>query len=210
MMIKRSKNFCYVMLGIILLGLSGCAKYKARPLSQLTDIASAGVDDDSVSMAYRVFDLADCKKYLDRDVIAAGYQPIHISISNNSNHPMHFSRRNLSLVTVDPADVAEQVHTNTTARAMGYGFTAIFLWPFAIPAIVDGIGSAQANERLDVDFDRKSLHDQLINPFETIHGLVFVPLDSYKSDFQIALSESTNYRPFVLSANKPYAKVVYA
>ncbi len=212
MMKNTSKKSLFFAVSLILLvGLSGCARYKARALPKLvSETNSQFLDNKSISFAYRVFDKSDCKKYLDRDVISAGYQPVQITITNNSKRSVYFSRKNINRATVDPREVAQSVHTNTAGRATAYGIAALFAWPFAIPAVVDGVGSAQANDKLDEDFARKALDDQELKPFEIVNGLIFVPKQADLSDFQIALSEPKASQRIVLSAEKPQAKVLYA
>lgn len=192
--------------------LAGCASYRVRPLPRLSasGVCSPFVNNNSVSFAYHVFDQNDCKKYLDRDVISKGYQPVHLTIVNNSNRSVVFSRKNMSIETVDAYTVAEQVQTNTVARAVGYGTVAVFIWPFAIPAIVDGIGSAKANEQLSIDFAVKSLQDQVIEPNESINGLVFVPVESFKPSFKIALSDPETSKRIILTSGQPNRALQHA
>ena len=204
---KSVKNYIVFVSGLVLLiGLSGCAGYKARPLPKLT---KRSLDEKSISLDYRVFDKSDCKKYLDRDVIKQGYQPILISITNNSNRAIQFSRKNINLPTIDAYEVAQKVHTNTVGRAVGYGTAAVLSCGlFAIPAIVDGVGSAKANDQLDIDFDTKTLRDQVIEPSETVNGLIFVPIESFKANFKIVLSEPKTSQRIVLSPSQPLAEVL--
>jgi hypothetical protein len=206
------KKLVSLLLGLILLiGLSGCADYKAYRLRHHRDDSVCplpSAENESVGFTYRVFSKRDCLKYLDRNVIAQGYQPVQITIQNNSSHALYFSARTISLVTVESYEVARSVHTNTLGRVLGYGIPGLFFCPFLlIPAIVDGTGSANANNRLDIDFDRKSLHDQLIGPFESINGLIFVPIELFSYDFNITMSKSGGSQPIVLSTTRPYAKV---
>jgi len=199
-MIKQSRNIAAAAVSCgLLLALTGCAAYKARPLLRLTP-SGATLKKDSITFAHRAFTRKDCKKYLDRDVIKKGYQPIHISIVNNTNRSVYFSRNNISLVSVDADDVAQLVHTNTAGRAAGYGVAALFILPLAIPAIVDGVGSAEANKKLDADFASKVLCDQTIGPRETLNGLIFVPVETYNPDFEIRLIDTETSDPIVLRA----------
>ncbi len=209
---KHSKDSFFLTLSLILiLGLSGCASYKARPLSQLsTDSSTLFIENNSICFGYHIFDKSDCKKYLDRDVITKGYQPIHISITNNSNSSVYFSPKNITLPIIDAYEVSQKAHTNTVGRAVGYGITGLFIWPFLIPAVVDGIGSHEANDKLDVDFDRKVLRDQTINPNASINGLVFVPVESNISDFQITLTDSKTLETITLNTNQPKPNEFYA
>ncbi len=189
---------------LLLLSLCGCAAYKARPLGHLADAGS--LEKDKISFTSKAFNLRECKKYLDRDVLKQGYQPVHISITNNTNRHVYFTLANISLPTVDAIDVAQLVHTNTAGRAAGYGVVGLFIWPLLIPAVVDGIGSSKANEQLDNDFDKKALKNQPINPFQTINGLIFVPKESYCDNYQIQLVDKENEEPIILNSLNPFLK----
>lgn len=189
---------------LALLGLAGCARYQARPLARIAPQAQMLSPEHSVSFSHRVFSKRDCKRYLDRDVIAKGYQPVHISLRNNTDHALAFSLASVSVPCAYAEEVAQQVYTSTVNRAVGYGVASIFFWPLLIPAVVDSVGSSQANEKLDRDFMRKALHDQTIAPFSTINGLIFVPTESFTPFFSITLTDTTNNKPVVLNTNPSF------
>jgi len=183
---------------VALLGLAGCAHYKAKPLTKLQQVngsAKASAQDESVTMTYEVFTKEDCKKYLDRDVQKKGYQPIHIAINNNTNSSFIFSTKNISIHCVDNEEVAEQVHTNTVARVVWYSVFGLFL-----PAIIDGFGSEKANRLLDADFSHKELQDQVIMPYHTIDGLIFIDIDNVDSldNLTITLLNKEDRSPFII------------
>jgi len=67
-----------------------------------------------------------------------------------------------------------QVHTSTIKRTGRYGLPGLFFWPLLVPAIVDGLGSEKANEKLDADFVQKSLHVQIVRPYSLVNGLILV------------------------------------
>ena len=198
----------FLGLGILMsaLSLSSCAKYKAQPLAKLATFTT-NENAHSAAFAHKALNKAECKRYLDRDVLDKGYQPVQITISNNTNRHINFSKSNISLETVSADYVGKKVHTSTVARATSYGVAGVFLWPFIIPAVVDGVGSAQANDRLDEDFSRKELCDQIISPFTTINGLIFVPVEKFDHEFSITLVDAKNHDKFVLSTGNPYLKI---
>ncbi len=199
------KSFNIVALSVIgasLLFISGCAKYQAKPLSRLGCITpNAQSQEDTVSLAYRVFSKKDCQYYLDRDVIAQGYQPVHISLCNNTDRTFTLNLDNFSLPCVDYQIVANSVHTSTAKRAASYGIGALFIPILIVPAVVDGLGSSEANQQLDLDFERKSLHTQIINPFTTVNGLIFVPVKDFNPSFSVSLHDVTNKKNLVLASN---------
>lgn len=200
----KNRNFLFLSLIVSSLFLGGCAHYDVQPLHKLLSIVP-NQSEDAVSFSYQVFDKSACKRFLDRDVLAAGYQPIQITIVNNSDNNIEFSKVRFSLPYVSAEEIAHKVHTSTLARAAGYGVGSLFLWPLAIPAVVDGVSSSNANSKLDEDFARKELRDQIINPHNSINGLIFVPRESFSSDFTITLVDTTNNETFELSSSNPKA-----
>jgi hypothetical protein len=50
----------------------------------------------------------------------------------------------------------------------------LFIWPFLIPAVVDGVGSAQANQKMEDDYAYKEIKDERIQPNGLLNGVVFV------------------------------------
>jgi len=180
--------------------LAGCASYESQPLANLTleTIPSAEKNEEVVAVA-KTFDKSECKRYLDRDVIAEGYQPVQLFIQNNSEKNYLFSLNRMSLPFARSEEVASKVHTSTVGRAVGYGVAALFIWPFAIPAVVDGVKSAQANDNLDTDFSAKTARDQTIAAYSSMNKIVFVPKSDYQSPFTVTLIDQKTNEPKILT-----------
>ena len=201
------KRFAILPLLIIgtLMFLFSCASYNATTLHTLAYdavLSSVTIKDDVVAVA-KAFNKGDCKRFLDRDVIMEGYQPIQLYIENNSDKFYIFSLSRVSLPTAQPEEVAQTVHTSTIGRAVGYGVGAIFLWPLAIPAIVDGIKSAEANDHLDIDYSSKAAKDQvIIQPHSYFNKLLFVPINEYQPSFTITLIDAnSNMKTIAITTN---------
>lgn len=179
---------------------SGCAHYGASPmppiLSRLVPDAPRGL-----TIVARKFNQEDCKKFLDRDVIRKGYQPVQLYIHNDTDTNYVFSLNRLGLVHADPIEVANKVHTSTMGRALGYGVSGLVLWPLLIPAFVDGAKSAEANRALDRDFLDKAASDQLITAHSDFNKLIFVPKDECPDKFNLSLANtsSNNIDSFVVA-----------
>ena len=183
-----------LLMGLVLL--SGCASYRATPLHTIvTKETWMPWKANDVLIAARAFDEEDCKRYLDRDVISKGYQPIQVTIENKSPHNYLFSLDRVSLSCAQTEDVAQQVHTSTAGRAGGYGAAALFFWPFVIPAVVDGVLSVQANESLDLDFASKGAKDQVIAAHAHVNMVMFVPESDFDNVFSITLIDLETNQP---------------
>jgi len=167
--------------------LSGCASYRASSLGYLAPEATQSDSPKGVSVACKAFNHQDCKKYLDRDVLSKGYQPVQIAIHNNTNKSYLINANGIGLPLAKSEEVAEKVHTSTVGRVVGYGVGSLFIWPLIIPAIVDGIKSSEANEHLDKDFASKEVKEEIIYPKTSVNALLFVPKDEYNNTFTITL-----------------------
>jgi hypothetical protein len=196
----KFKNIAFSTGIILLIGLSGCAGYKARPLHILPAFSpEANSDDPYVTFSYHVFSKYDCKRHLDRDIVGEGYIPIQITIKNHTPHKMFFSTGQFDFPCVPAETVAQEVHTSTVTRAAGYGVPGIVLWPLLVPAIIDGFGSYEANNKLDTDFSEKELYDQTISPYGKANGLIFVPKESFHEMFSLILTDLENKTYITLS-----------
>jgi len=187
----------------VLIVLSGCASYKSSPLHRLatTPVKVIEKNKDKVLFAHRVYNKADCERYLGRDVLAAGYQPVQLTITNQTQRNLLFSLNNVSLPCVNQEVVKSLVHTSTTSRAVGYGIPGLILAPLIVPAIVDSIWSSEANKQLDVDYDAKSSEEQTIRSGETLNGVIFVPLCEFCQTFSITLLDLKNSKKLELRAS---------
>lgn len=192
---KKKRLFINAVLTLPLL-LTSCANYCASPLCNLSpDLVLTVPKEEGISVVSKAFTQNDCERFLDRNVLAEGYQPVQIYIENDSEKNYSFSLNRISLPVARPEEVAEKVHTSTVGRAVGYGVGALLLWPLAIPAIVDGIKSSQANAALDSDFAAKAARDQVIFPHSRFNAIIFVPSDAYQNTYTLTLMDLDTQEP---------------
>lgn len=188
-----------------LLLITGCASYRASALNVLnSEIISSpySIKQGGIKIMAKAFDRVDCKRYLDRNVLKEGYQPIQLYIQNDSDKAYAFSLSRIDLPVARPEEVSKTVHTSTVGRVLAYGIPAFFLlWPLAIPATIDGIKSAKANNSLDADFLSKAARDQTIHSMSYLNKLIFVPLNDYRNTLTLVLidAETNELKKFNVS-----------
>ena len=176
------------IIGILLILLSSCARYEAGTLENLQpELAPYAETKSGVTLYVKKFTRDDCKRILDRDLIRAGYQPLQLTIKNDTKKFIVFSNQDTEPPTVPVQEVAEKVHTATPVRVIGYVAAGIIFWPMFIPAVVDGVLSSEANRKLDKDFDTKSLEQAVIQPYATINGIIFLSLSESQEPFEVIL-----------------------
>lgn len=171
---------------------TGCASYQANSLSALgPEFVRTHNEIEGVSIGCKAYTVQDCYKYLDRNVIAQGYQPVQFTFYNKSDRIYLFSTKGVSLTCANPEEVARTVHTSTAGRVTGYTIGGVILFPLTsplfIPAIVDGIKSSNANASLDADFSEKAKNQFEIRPKSFSSTLIFVPKAHYAPIFELSL-----------------------
>jgi len=175
----------------------GCASYKPTPLPNLQpEFATYSKNIENVTLACKTLSKEECKKYFDRDIIGKGYQPVLMTIINDTNRQILFSPEGVSLPVCSPQEVSKKCHTSTAGRATAYGVGALFLWPLAVPAIVDGVKSSKANTQLDRDFSEKNIEQMVINPNATHNGVIFISNTEYQESFTVKLVDKETRQKF--------------
>ena len=176
-------------------GLYGCASYKPAPMTSLQpEFAPYSETIENVTLACKALSREDCKRFFDRNIIDKGYQPVQMTIVNDSPKYIFFSSQGISMPVCSPQEVAEKCHTSTVGRAAGYGVAGLFIWPLLVPAVVDGVSSSQANTKLDRDFNEKNLEQMVINPYATHNGVVFFSKTDYQDSFFVRLVDKETTR----------------
>ncbi|MDR3646967.1 MAG: hypothetical protein P4L22_05510 [Candidatus Babeliales bacterium] len=182
--------------------LSGIAHYKSIPLDYITtkNLDDESNKENSISFEYKIFNKYDCKKYLGREaVIKNGYCPIQIKLTNNSNRYLRFSLADFSFPCVAYHEVADKVEFSTAKRLVGWGIGTLFIPFLIIPFIIEAVESPKANHRLEEDFARKALTDQVLRPNDSVNGVIFVAKQHFTPSFSFTLSDEKNGNKYKLS-----------
>lgn len=171
---------------IILLILQGCASYRASRLPS-TDVTSFAnyQDQDGLKVAVKFFDARESKSVFGVGKVSQLYQPVYIVIDNRTNGTYEFKKRMLNKQSAPAEEVAKNCGFSTVGRATSYGVAGLFIWPLLIPAVVDGVGSAQANVKMEDDYMFKEIKDGRIQPNGLLNGVVF--FDKMKDGEELAI-----------------------
>lgn len=187
----------------ILLLSAGCARYETAPLCGFPMEKIS--ESHGVSIAARAFSKNDCRRYLDRNVLRKGYQPVQIYIENMSDTAYLFSPSRLTIAVAPPDEVSKKVHSSTVGRVASYGSAALLASPlFAVPALVDGFKSIQTNKSLDEDFFNKAAHDCVIKSHSQVMMLLFIPRDAYEETFTVTLIDENTHKPLKIVTSTQY------
>ena len=163
------------LIAVLAFLLQGCASYRAARLPSSDVMSFANYQDqNSLKVAVKFFDARESKKIFGVGKLYAKFQPVYIAIDNRTQAAYEFKKRMLSKQTVPAEEVAKECGFSTVGRATSYGVAGLFIWPLLIPAVVDGVGSAQANVKMEDDYMYKEIKDDRIQPNGLLNGVVFL------------------------------------
>ena len=187
---------CLSLIAMFVL-LTGWDTTRARPLG----LAMPSFAKEEVIVKAKAYTSDESKANLRRDLLDRGYQPIEVSIQNNSAKSYVFSADSISLRCADPKDVAFKVSSRAIPRAIAYKIASTLFWPFVIPSTIDSIKTLKAHQLMKQDFRAKSIkdYDELITPYSTISRILFVKEKDVQKEFTVSLIDKqseilTNYR----------------
>ena len=189
------KNKVLVLLVGTCLVISGCATYSAGrlPSSDVTTLKNME-DQDGLKVGVKFMEPRESKQVFGVDKVSELYQPVYIAIDNRTKNTYEFAKRtSINKQSVPADEVAKNCGFNTAARATTYGVAGIFIWPLLIPAVVDGVGSAQANQKMQSDYAYKEIKDDRVQSNGLLNGVIFVDKMKEGEEFVIRLQNvSTN------------------
>jgi hypothetical protein len=167
------RRICIALIGLFLFG---CAHYRVSnlPSNNVMDYPNRS-EQNGVTVACKVFDAAETKQIFSGNTLEKGYQPLYLIIDNRSGNTYQFDKRSSLSKRCTPAmEVAQVCGFNTAGRATAYGVAGLFVWPLLIPAVVDGVGSSNANQQMQADYAYKEIKGGRIIPNELRDGVAFV------------------------------------
>jgi hypothetical protein len=175
---KGEEQMRNVLVAILLISsiTFSCARYTTSnlPTNNVMDYANRN-EQKGVNLACKAFDVRETKSIFSANTMEKGYQPLYLIIDNRSPSTYQFDKRSCLSKRCTPAEeVAKECGFSTVGRATAYGVAGLFVWPLLIPAVVDGVGSSNANQQMQNDYLYKEIKDGRIVPNELRDGVVFV------------------------------------
>lgn len=180
------------LISLLIIGcfiLSGCATYSAGrlPSSDVSTFKNAQ-DQDGLKVAVKFFDAQESKQIFGVGKVHDLYQPVYIAIDNRTKTGYQFAKRtSINKQSIPAEEVAKSCGFSTVGRATTYGVAGLFIWPLLIPAVVDGVGSAQANQKMESDYTYKEIKDDRVQPNGLLNGVIFVDKMKEGEEFVIRL-----------------------
>ncbi len=183
------KAMSLILVGMFLL--QGCASYRAGVLpTRDVFLYDNKQEQDGLNVAVDILDAKETKRVFQFKLQSKNVQPVYLVIDNRSDKTYEFSKANINKQCYSAEEVADKFQFSTAGRATTYGVAGLFIWPLLIPAVVDGVGSANANQKIQDDYAYKAIQDKSrIAPNGMLTGIVFVPNMKPGEDFTIRLTD---------------------
>lgn len=170
---------------LILLIMPNCAKYEGK---QLKAPHAPVHTKDNIEVSKKALTKEECKHYFGgRNLVARGYQPVHIYVKNNTNQTLYLNPNYITLPLEPASSVARKMYRN-----VGWKVTKYFIIGGPIWAAVEGVASHDANKMINADIKEKAVRlDKAIKirPYGIINKVLFVAKENYSADFDISLIE---------------------
>ncbi len=184
--------------------LFGIARYKAATLPEL--LSSLQEPENFLSFSYKIFTKADCKNYLGRKkIIRKGYQPVQITLVNNTGHSFKFSLGAFSFPCVSIEEMAQIMDFSTTKRMVGWGVGSLFVSKtFLLPTAIEGTVSGKESAKLQKDFIKKGLSNTVVKPYDVLNGIIFVEKRFFNPHFSFTLRDVSNGKKYIFSPSKRF------
>ena len=127
----------------------GFTRYKTSALDINIVDKKLETKNPNICCEYKIFNKADCKKYLGRgQVLSKGYQPIQIKLTNNSDKPFRFSLNSFNLSCIPFYNFIEDVEFNTAKNFLYFVLLSQIVIPilsvpiFIIPFLINPVSGA--------------------------------------------------------------------
>lgn len=191
-------NYKTLLLFLSILGLLPHCGKKAylKRLPKINPATSFIETKDDLTLGVHAYTVKECKSYFDKNLIAQGYCPIHLSINNRTPDTYVLRPSYITLSMASPQKIAQLLHYNTSLIVTSTCCPALlFFWP-AIPLVIvpAGLEMRRYNKKIDQRIDRTAIdvEDTVeIPPYSKVDKLIFVHSTDYQPQFEIMLYNNT-------------------
>lgn len=133
---------------------------------------------------------SESKKYLNRNLQSLGYQPIQVTVENNTNDSYLLSRDSISQPNDTARKVASKVIKKALPRSIGLKIASLFFWPLMIPSTIEGIYTLKTQAQVRKELSAKGVRDvgEEVAPYSTYNRVIFVPKDEVRDTLTVTLN----------------------
>ena len=172
-------------------------------LPNLVSLEEGFLQEERISLSVKALTKNEARKYLNGDILGWGYQPIQLTIKNQSPDPYLITPDSIGLSLVDSKKVANEIVKSSIPRAIGFKIASLVFWPFSIPSMVDSLVTLKIHRALKKGLDSKSVKPEIILPYSSLNRVFFVHIDEYKESFSVTLQNQETLEDRVFLVEGP-------
>ncbi len=210
--VNKKLGACLFSLVGMFVILTSMETYKERSLGGLTSTEAAfSKEAQGLNVVAKTYTPGESRSFLQRNLIKSGYQPIQITVQNNTSNSYNLSAEGISMPTASAGKVAGSVSKKALPRGIALKIASLLFWPFMIPSTIDGIITLKTHISLHKDFSAKSVKEkqEIVAPYSTYNRVIFVPLKQLKDTLTVTLidQDSDEHLSFISPVTKSDKKL---
>jgi len=161
--------------------------------------------EKGVHISAKIYDGKESKAYLDRNLLHVGFQPVQVTVQNNTEDTYILSSEGVEVNSSTSSEVAGSVTRTAIPRSIGFKVAGLFFWPMIIPGTIDSIITFKSHLQMKKDYHAKSIKNEgeLLPPYSTVHRVIFLPSNEIPEEFTLHLQnqKSNQFLPFNVKIN---------
>ncbi|MEI8329547.1 MAG: hypothetical protein WCG14_06085 [Chlamydiia bacterium] len=198
----KIKRVIFILSGVIAL-VGVCTPWTTSQLSNIPtvetlDAESTFLRSNTIQVVAKAYTPEESTKFLNKNLLRKGYQPVQITIQNNSSQEYSLSSGSVGLPTASPSKVTMKLMQSAIPRGIAFRIASFFFWPFMVPSTIDSIITMKTYQSIKNDLQSKLVKKEVIAPYSIYNRIVFVPIDQFKDSFDVSLIELQSLRPQVI------------
>lgn len=194
--VQKLSIIAFIGLGAILMSWDSFAH---RGLAKLGNAAVAfSKEANGLRVTVKKYSTGESKEYLDRNLIRHGYQPIQVTVENNTTRSYALSQDGISQPCASPGKVANSVSKKALPRSIGLKIASFFFWPLMIPSTIDGIFMLKTHAQMKKNYSAKAVKEESeeIAPYTTVSRVLFIPKKEVKDSLTVTLNSQDQSEAF--------------
>lgn len=202
------RNTRITILFLVLIGLPSCKQLSRDYLKRFPKITEKTFGDvrQNVTLTVDVYSAKQSKNYFNKDLLAAGYQPIQIHIENETSHILTLRPSYITLPLTPTNRIAKLLHRNVALTVSALIYPSLLFWwqgifVFAIPT---GLAMKRSNEKItdNLKFNGMNVWDVVeIPPYSHVDRFIFVVLDEFRLPFTVRLFDEDAKKDYTFPVN---------
>jgi hypothetical protein len=198
-----NKNRLYIGLacvaGIFAI-LTSSVNFKASYFTPHSFEQSVFDHENKLVVTSKAYTVEDSKKHLKKNLIKFGFQPVQITIHNNTSHSYSIASSGVEIPVATAADIVSKVARSAIPRAIGFKAASLLFWPFNIASTIDGLKGLKDNAKLRRDLSARSFKGgETILPYSIVSRVLFIPAGKFKSLFNIQMFDLSKGAPVTVN-----------